>query len=339
MSVRQSSILRISVIIIAYLRKEYIIKAVESVLDQNFIRDKYEIIVVKNFSDSYIDDFLLNHSIINILSTNPEIGKKFTEGLLLSTGEIVCFLEDDDLFSKDKLIEVYQTFTRYPNLIYYHNNAFFMDEIGSPIRNFSTVISRKISKKADLYVKSEDKDDTVFKLFYLGAYWNNSCISIRKSHFLSNLGILSNIKTIFDGAIFFCALCSKGDILLTRSELNYYRVSRNSATKIAKLDDNAHSAIAASNLEDNLIIESMVSESLGKKSKTFERLITDRMYWELKKLIYSNSTKRQDAVKYLIHAVQEYGLSPAIIKSNLLQLTGILIFLFSPKMSRKSKIA
>lgn len=339
MSFSQSSTIRISVIIIAYLRKEYIVKAVESVLEQDFDRNRYEIIVVKNFSDPYIDEYLLNHGIINVLSTNTGIGKKFTEGLLLSTGEIACFLEDDDIFLKHKLNEVYQTFTSHPNLIYYHNNAAFIDEIGVPMRNFSTVTFRKISNIGDLYVKNEDKDDAVFKLFGLGAYWNNSCISIRKSHFLDSLGTLSNIKTIFDGAIFFSALCSKGDILLTGNVLNYYRVNRNSATKIAKLDDKAHAGISASNLEDNLIIESMVSESLGKESKTFERLIADRIYWELKKLIYSNSTRRQDAVKYLIHSVQEYRVSPSIIKSNLLQLSGMLIFLVSPKLSRKSKIA
>lgn len=339
MSFSQSSTIRISVIIIAYLRKEYIVKAVESVLEQDFDRNRYEIIVVKNFSDPYIDEYLLNHGIINVLSTNTGIGKKFTEGLLLSTGEIACLLEDDDIFLKHKLNEVYHTFTSHPNLIYYHNNAAFIDEIGVPMRNFSTVTFRKISNIGDLYVKNEDKDDAVFKLFGLGAYWNNSCISIRKSHFLDSLGTLSNIKTIFDGAIFFSALCSKGDILLTGNVLNYYRVNRNSATKIAKLDDKAHAGISASNLEDNLIIESMVSESLGKESKTFERLIADRIYWELKKLIYSNSTRRQDAVKYLIHAVQEYGISPSIIKSKLLQLSGMLIFLVSPKLSRKSKIA
>jgi hypothetical protein len=281
---------------------------------------------------------LLNHGIINVLSTNTTIGKKFTEGLLLSTGEIACFLEDDDIFLKNKLSNVYQAFTRYPDLIYYHNNASFIDEFGVPMRNFSTVTSRKISSIGDLYVKNGDKDDAVFKLFSLGAYWNNSCISIRISHFLGNLGTLGNIKTIFDGAIFFSALCSNGDILLTGSVLNYYRVNRNSATNVAKFDDKAHSSISASNLEDNLIIESTVSESLGKKSKTFKRLIADRISWELKKLIYSKSTSRQDAVKYLLQAVQKYGVSLSITRSNLFQLSGLLIFFVSPRLSRKSKI-
>ena len=301
--------IRISVIIIAYQRKEYIVKAVESALDQDFDRDEYEIIVVKNFSDSYIDEFLKNHGVINVLSTNTGIGKKFAEGLLFSKGQIACFLEDDDIFLKNKINEVYQTFTKHRDLVYYHNNASFIDEIGEPLSDFRTIASGKITKTGELYVKNEDKDDAVFKLFSLGPYWNNSCISIRKSHFLSYLGMLSNIDTIFDGAIFFCALCTKGDILLTGNVLNCYRITRNSATQIAKWDDKTHSNISASNLDDIFIIEGMVSDSLGKKSKTFERLIAERMTWELKKLIYSESTRRLDAVKYLHHVVRAQRIS------------------------------
>lgn len=169
--------------------------------------------------------------------------------------------------------------------------------------------------------------------------WNNSCISIRKSSFIGNLVILSNIKTIFDGAIFFSALCSKGDILLTGRVLNYYRVNKNSATQVAKLDDQTHSGISASNLDDNEIIEIMVNASLGKNSKTFSRLMADRMSWELKKIIYSKSSSRKDIMKYLLHLVQERRVSPSVIKSNILQLSGLLLFLVSPKMSRNSRIA
>ena len=49
-------IINISVIIVAYNRKMYVKQAVESALNQTYDKNKYEIIVVKNFNDEDIDD-------------------------------------------------------------------------------------------------------------------------------------------------------------------------------------------------------------------------------------------------------------------------------------------
>ena len=48
----------ISVIISAYNRKDFIMKAIESALDQDIDKSKYEIIVIKNFVDKDLDRFL-----------------------------------------------------------------------------------------------------------------------------------------------------------------------------------------------------------------------------------------------------------------------------------------
>ncbi|EQD28177.1 cell wall biosynthesis glycosyltransferase, partial [mine drainage metagenome] len=47
----------ISVIITAYQRKNYLLDALNSAVNQTLDRKYYEIIVVKNFSDSEIDAF------------------------------------------------------------------------------------------------------------------------------------------------------------------------------------------------------------------------------------------------------------------------------------------
>jgi glycosyltransferase involved in cell wall biosynthesis len=53
----------ISVIIIAYNRKRYIINAINSALNQTLSKDKYEIIVIKNFNDNVIDKFIGDNNI------------------------------------------------------------------------------------------------------------------------------------------------------------------------------------------------------------------------------------------------------------------------------------
>lgn len=54
----------ISVVITAYNRREYLIKAVNSVINQSLDSSYYEIIVIKNFEDNEIDNYLMNANII-----------------------------------------------------------------------------------------------------------------------------------------------------------------------------------------------------------------------------------------------------------------------------------
>ncbi|WP_290705506.1 glycosyltransferase, partial [Ferroplasma sp. Type II] len=60
----------ISVIIVAYNRKNYIKQAIESVLNQTLNQNLYEIIVVKNFEDMEIDDFINKNNIKNIYTVD-----------------------------------------------------------------------------------------------------------------------------------------------------------------------------------------------------------------------------------------------------------------------------
>ncbi len=49
----------ITVIIVAYKRKEYIIEAIKSALNQTLNKEYYEIIVIKNFIDKNIDTLIV----------------------------------------------------------------------------------------------------------------------------------------------------------------------------------------------------------------------------------------------------------------------------------------
>ncbi len=55
----------ISVIITAYNRKEFILEALQSAVNQTLKRDKYEIICIKNFKDAKIDRYIKDNGIIN----------------------------------------------------------------------------------------------------------------------------------------------------------------------------------------------------------------------------------------------------------------------------------
>ena len=67
---------RFSVVIIAYKRKEFLINAVNSVLNQRYPREMIEIIVVKSFEDNEIDSILLKEQVRCVYTHEKSIGKK-----------------------------------------------------------------------------------------------------------------------------------------------------------------------------------------------------------------------------------------------------------------------
>lgn len=126
--------INISVIIVAYNRKQYVKHAVQSVLNQTYDKDKYEIIVVKNFKDEEIDDFLTSNEVNNIFSIADEYGKKLSAGISESKGDIICFLDDDDLFDKDRLNHIYEIFNSY-KISYYRNSYKNINEKGEEVQS------------------------------------------------------------------------------------------------------------------------------------------------------------------------------------------------------------
>jgi len=105
----------ISVIITVYNRTQYVNETINSVLNQTLNRDKYEIIVVTNV------DVPEREGVKIIKSNERWLGPKIAEGILNARGEVICLLEDDDLFLHNKLETVYKAFNEHPKLGLFKN--------------------------------------------------------------------------------------------------------------------------------------------------------------------------------------------------------------------------
>ena len=116
----------ISVIITAYDRKEFLLNAIKSALNQTLDKKYYEIIVIKNFRDENIDDFIIENKIVEIISNDNSLAGKLIEALNVAKGTVISFLDDDDLFSSNKLEVVYNKFKSNNNICYYHNTHITM---------------------------------------------------------------------------------------------------------------------------------------------------------------------------------------------------------------------
>ena len=190
----------ISVIVTAYNRKEFLLKAIKSVVNQTLDKKYYEIIVIKNYRDEIIDDYIKNNHVIGIVSREESLTGKLVEALDIANGYVISFLEDDDLFSEDKLETIYNKFKHNHNLCYYHNAHI---NINDKYQKFEIDVGNSI----------------VFNL---------SSISVLKS--ILNLDNLKKIDSYSaDHFMYFSALDSNKKILDGKLQLTYYMV-HNSAS-------------------------------------------------------------------------------------------------------------
>lgn len=193
--------MKISALIFAYNRKEHLLSAVRSALDQTLDRSKYEIIVIKNFKDDCIDSYLCeNH--IKIFMSDGTIGEYIEQGIKEAGGNIICFLDDDDLFVKNKLEIVFKEFIKNNELCYYHNN---FDSITNGIDPI------KIKNKAPDF--------------------NMSCISINLDKI--NISDIRDVTTSPDTFMYLRALDSGNKIICGKEKLTKYRVHNSTSNSYA----------------------------------------------------------------------------------------------------------
>ena len=218
----------ISVIITAHNRREFLLEAVNSALNQTLPKDEYEIIVVKNFEDERIDKFLEERNVKNIVTDEEPFGAYLARGVEESRGEVISLLDDDDLWLPQKLDKVKQVFQD-ENVTYYHNNyinfygSLSIDSLKDKIK------SNRFRKLLKLTIRDMNKS--------LSPPWNNSSIAVRKKIFSKN--VLDKIKNVYlnaDGLLFYLAYCNNGYFVFDDEILTLRRVHTSNAS-VPKLID------------------------------------------------------------------------------------------------------
>ncbi len=180
----------ISVIVTAYSRKQFLMDALKSTVNQTLNGKNYEIILIKNFSDDSIDRYAGENNIKNIVMDGT-VGEFLNTGITESHGNIISFLDDDDWIAKEKLECVFNTFNVDENIVYLHNNYENVDKNGNTFTNH---------KK-------------------LGDGFNMSCISIRKHAINNNIAKVSELTDTF---MYFSAL-EAGKLAASEKVLTFYR--------------------------------------------------------------------------------------------------------------------
>lgn len=216
----------LSVIIIDHERREFVLAAVRSALDQSLARDRYEVLVVKDFEDEHIDAYLDDEKVLRFLTPDPGACAKFAIGIRQARGDVLCFLDDDDLFAHDKLAAVAKAFEEDPDLVYYHNDYRLIDgrgvDLPRPAVRYHS--RRTIVSKDSLRISEGEKRTTLTRLKYTYPDFNNSSISILRSALLPNLPFLEREIPSADVFFFASAVLAPGSLLVDSRVLTSYRV-------------------------------------------------------------------------------------------------------------------
>lgn len=123
----------ISVIITCYNLEKYIAEAIESVIDQDCDSSLYEIIVVDDCSTDRSAEIVASFHSISYLKTPRNQGVLLATvfGIQHAKGDVIAFLDGDDIWRSDKLSRVAARFREDNSLIFLTHNYRFMDEHGN----------------------------------------------------------------------------------------------------------------------------------------------------------------------------------------------------------------
>ena len=218
----------ISVIVTAYNRKQFILEALNSIINQTLSRDKYEVIVTKNFEDKDIDKFISDNDMKNILFTEPGIGPRLVDAIKLCQGDVITFLEDDDIWSNNRLERVYDVFKNY-NVGFYHNSSIrnkinedysgLVKQLGITDPNNYKIIDYKYKNK--IYTKNWE---------------NNSSIAISKDLATRYIHEIYSSGIATDFFLFLIALADKKNLFIDFNRLTFIRAHERAKTLEEELE-------------------------------------------------------------------------------------------------------
>lgn len=220
----------ISVVITCYNLEKFIEEAVRSVLQQDCDPSLYEIIVVDDCSTDSSFEILEKFKSIKYVKTPKN------QGVLLATvlgiehaqGDVIAFLDGDDIWRSDKLSRLASKFQEDNQLVFLTHNYQFIDEKGQPKAGLEYTQKIFDSIEDKVQISKLIIDGILHRKNYV---WLGSAYSIRlnatqKSSFIDWVRCLPNPRSTYQDwplAFWIAASCS-GHFGYDREKLFLYRI-------------------------------------------------------------------------------------------------------------------
>jgi glycosyltransferase involved in cell wall biosynthesis len=318
-------VIKCSIIITVFDRIKYLEEALRSVENQKVSKDLFDVLVISNIEINLSSHFNLDLKVV--ISDRMSLAGKVAEGILLAKNDVLTFLEDDDLYCKERILTVIEAFKKYKGLTYYHNasshfrTAYEHEKLCSLNNNL---------KRKNKVLKIGDKETIRIYEKYLNkkrADFNLSSMAFRKDFLTSYVGLISNLGTRYiDSFLFFVALFKGNLIMIDDSILAGTRVHPNNASQSVKINKESSSDIKFS--EDMEKVTDALSQTNIVDEMLIQKWFKIRSFDDIMK---SNSISRRYALITMINLFKFYKLD--FMKSDVAK-KGI-AYIVSPKMMRK----
>ncbi len=205
----------VSVIVTAHDRRRYLPEALHSLEAQTLSKDKFEVIVVKNFEDPISDEIIRRNGWKNVVTDVVPVGSKIAIGLEEARGEVITFLEDDDMYAPERLRIIAGTFQNYGDLTYFHNGCVIINSKGEVIGLCNDL--------RDMLIRTPPK---YCRLLFSNAVSFHNTSSIAESSWILHKmkRYIKKINATPDFALLSFAVLVDGMILLSGKRLTLFRV-------------------------------------------------------------------------------------------------------------------
>lgn len=225
---------KVSVLVSAYDRTVFLEHALRSILSQTIAPSLVETVLVTNLSPQALRESPAVSRLLDVLrvrianSDSRYFGTFRAVGIEQCHGDVVCFLDDDDVWDTRRLEIVSREFSQLDTLIYFHNSQFFIDRAGCRLsrgkglellHHFSVA---KWPKSVSLSAKSALSH--LPTLANLDAHFNSSSIAVRLCVLREVLDSFKKVPSHDDTFHLVSAILADGDLRFDARPLTGYRI-------------------------------------------------------------------------------------------------------------------
>lgn len=256
-------IMSFSVIVIAYKRREYITRAVNSALRQDYSMDHVQIIVVKAFIDPEIDRFLLENNVDILFSDSENYGKSLADALSICRSDVICLLDDDDLFAVNKLRILSEYYSLHPEIAVAVNSYAVVDFSDTIVESDFGKKERSHQEKLGFKTWKYPEYDLDIMILKLNMLFNSSRMSFRKELVADMIDLSKDIAYMVDILPVTVAICQKKVITSIPEKLTMYRIHGDNISLVTDLQNRVDKLVLSHKRirHDCLVFESYFRES------------------------------------------------------------------------------